>query len=95
MKKEKFYACVIPATREINDYKLRRTTKSVDINLASSEEVKKITGADIGFVGPCDLNIPIIVDKEVVLMEDFLVGANKTDYHYENFNVGIFGLVIK
>ena len=87
-EREEFYACVIPATREINDYKLRRTTNSLDINLASPEEVKEITGADIGFVGPYNLNIPIIVDKEVVLMKDFLVGANKNDYHYENFNVG-------
>ena len=61
-EREEFYACVIPATREINDYKLRRTTNSLDINLASPEEVKEITGADIGFVGPYNLNIPIIVD---------------------------------
>lgn len=86
-EKNEFYACVIPANREINEYKLKRTTQSNQIELATSEEVKEITGADIGYVGPYKSNIPVLLDKEVILMEDFLVGANKTGYHFINFNV--------
>ena len=30
----------------------------------------------------------VIVDKEIIGMSNFLVGANETDYHYKNVNFG-------
>ena len=35
-------------------------------------------------------NIPIIMDNEVELMVNFVVGANKKDYHYKNVNISDF-----
>ena len=49
-----------------------------------------ITGASVGFAGPINLSIPVIIDIEVLGMKNFLIGANKTDYHYINVNIKDF-----
>ena len=84
---DKFYAVVVPGDREVNELKIRKVTKSKNIELATREEVEKITGAKLGFAGPIGLDIPIIIDSDVAFMKNFLVGANKTDYHYINVNL--------
>lgn len=84
---DKFYAVVVPGDREVNELKIRKVTESKNVELATREEVEKITGAKLGFAGPIGLDIPIIIDSDVALMKNFLVGANKTDYHYINVNL--------
>lgn len=84
---DKFYALVVPGDREVNELKIRKVTESKNVELATREEVEKITGAKLGFAGPIGLDIPIIIDSDVALMKNFLVGANKTDYHYINVNL--------
>lgn len=84
---DKFYALVVPGDREVNELKIRKVTESKNVELATREEVEKITGAKLGFAGPIELDIPIIIDSDVALMKNFLVGANKTDYHYINVNL--------
>lgn len=83
----KFYACVIPADHEVSELKLLKAVNGKTIELAIPEEVKKITNAEVGFAGPIDLDIDIILDEDVLLMKNFLVGANKTGYHYINVNL--------
>lgn len=87
--KEKFYACLIKGNRELNELKLSKLLKST-VELASPTEVKEITNAEVGFAGPINLNIPIIIDEEVLNMKNFLVGANITDKHYINVNIKDF-----
>ena len=84
---DKFYAVVVPGDREVNELKIRKVTESKNVELATREEVEKITGAKLGFAGPIGLDIPIIIDSDVAFMKNFLVGANKTDYHYINVNL--------
>ncbi|MDD3241599.1 MAG: proline--tRNA ligase [Bacilli bacterium] len=83
----KLYACLVKGDREVNEWKVSKITESKKSVLASFENVEEITKAKVGFAGPVDLNIPIIVDEEVMLMKNFLVGANKSDYHYINTNI--------
>lgn len=84
---DKFCALVIPGDREVNELKVRKFFDGKNIELATSEEVEKITGAKIGFAGPLGLDVPVIIDSDVTLMKNFLVGANKADYHYINVNL--------
>ena len=83
-------ACLIKGNRELNEVKLSKLLDVPEVILASEEEVKNATGAEIGFAGPIDLKIKIIIDREVQYMKNFLVGANKTDYHYINVNLSDF-----
>ena len=87
---DKFYACVFPADRNANEINIRKTVNGSSIELASEEDVKRITNAKVGFAGPVKIGIPVIVDEDVLKMKNFLVGANKSDYHYINVNVKDF-----
>ena len=76
---DKFYACLIPGDRDLNEDKLRQLLNGKEAVLADIEEVERITKAKVGFAGPIDLSIPIIMDHHVQMMKNFIVGANKTD----------------
>jgi prolyl-tRNA synthetase len=83
-------ACLIRGDRELNEQKLAKILKAKEVELLDLENVEKITNAKVGFAGPVNLNIPIIMDTEVQYMNNFIVGANKTDYHYDNANIKDF-----
>lgn len=86
----KFYAFCIRGDRELNDYKVSRLLGAISVEMATPEEDEKITGAKVGFAGPIGLDVPVIIDYEVAHMKNFLVGANKDDYHYINTNLKDF-----
>ena len=81
-----FYACLLPGNRELCENKVKKLLRAKEIKLAEFDDVKRITNAEVGFAGPIDLSIPIVVDRDVLKMKNFIVGANKTDYHYQNVN---------
>ena len=87
---DKFVACLVRGNREVNEYKVSKMLQAKELTLAIAEEVFSLTGATIGYVGPIGLDIPILVDEEVLDMKNFLVGANQTDYHYIQVNLKDF-----
>jgi len=87
---DKFYACMVKSNREVNEYKLQKLLNAKEVTLAEASDVEKITNAKVGFAGPINLSIPVIIDNEVSLMKNFLVGANQSDYHYINVNLKDF-----
>ena len=83
---DQFYACLVGGDRDINESKLANLLQVSEVHLAETEEVERITHAKVGFAGPIDLNIPIIMDQDIQVLHNYIVGANKTDYHYVNVN---------
>ena len=86
----KIVAVMVRGDREINETKLGNLFDATEMNLASFEEVERVTGAAVGFAGPVGLKekIEVIADYEVAAMTNFIVGANETDYHFKNVNFG-------
>ena len=84
------HACLVRGDDEVNETKLRKLLNANEVTLASNEVVESVTNAKVGFAGPIELNIPVIVDKRITTMTNFVVGANKTDYHYKNVNLKDF-----
>ena len=89
----KLYLILLKGDSELNGTKLSKIMHTENINLATEEEIKKVN-TTIGFVGPININIPIIMDNEVATMVNFVVGANKKDYHYKNVNIDDFEAAI-
>jgi len=87
---DKFYACMVKGDRDVNETKLRVLLDATEVTLAEAEDVERITNAVVGFAGPVDLPIPVIADTDIKGMKNFLVGANKSDYHYVNVNLKDF-----
>ena len=90
----KFYGTLVKGSHEVNESKLKKLLNASDVSLASIEEVEDITNAHIGFAGPIGLDIPIIMDNEIMNMKNFVVGANRTDYHYKNVNLEDFNYIL-
>lgn len=86
----KFVALMIRGDHEVNEEKVQKLLGAKEFEMASIEEDEEITGAKVGFAGPIGLDVKIIVDNVVSKMRNFLVGANKTDYHYINVNLKDF-----
>lgn len=86
----KLYAILVKGDDEVNELKLTKLLDAKSIELADFDTVEKITNAKVGFAGPIDIEVPVIIDNEILLMKNFVVGANKTDYHYVNVNLSDF-----
>ena len=84
------YLCMVKSDREVNLVKTAKILGVPELEFAEVSDIEKVTNAKVGFAGPIGINIPIIVDEEILLMKNFLVGANKTDYHYKNVNIRDF-----
>lgn len=85
-----FYAFLVRGDRVLNEEKIANLLGAKEVIMATLEEDELITKAKVGFAGPIGLNIPVIIDSEVFSMKNFLVGANKSDYHYKNVNLRDF-----
>lgn len=85
---DKFIAAMVPGNKEINEIKLRRHLGVKELRMAEPDEIREITGAEVGFSGPVGLKIRKIADYEVKEMQNLVTGANKTDYHLMHVNIG-------
>ena len=82
----KAVAVMVRGDRDVNETKLRKMLNATNVELADAEMVVEATGAQIGFAGPVGIKCPVYADEEVLYMQNFIVGANKTGYHYANVN---------
>ncbi len=83
-----FGAFLIRGDCDINEIKVASLLDSSEIfiRMATDEEIEKI-GSKVGFIGPIGLNIKVFIDKEVEDLTNFVVGANKENYHLINVNL--------
>ncbi|MGH8801376.1 MAG: proline--tRNA ligase [Casimicrobiaceae bacterium] len=57
---------------------------------ANETEIVAATGCAPGYLGPVGIaaDMPLIVDRQVAVMSDFVCGANEADYHLRGVNFG-------
>lgn len=84
---DKFYLIMVRSDDEINEVKLQKLFNAQSVSLAENDDVVRLTNARVGFAGPIGISIPVIADHRIKSMSNFLVGANKSDYHIKNVNV--------
>ena len=56
------------------------------LQLADEEQVRAISGAGFGSLGPVGLDLPIVVDRSAAQLADFICGANRDDLHLSGVN---------
>ncbi|EPY2274855.1 YbaK/EbsC family protein [Clostridium sporogenes] len=83
-------AVMVRGDRDIDELKVIKNLGNIgNLELAGEDIVKQATNAEVGFAGPINLKVDnILVDEEITKMNNFMVGANETGYHYENVNYG-------
>ena len=86
---------LVKGDRDLNETKLRKLFKAESVEMATEEELKKVTNATFGSLGPIGVNVKIVIDNEVATMSNFVCGANKTGYHYINVNLSDFDVYMQ
>ena len=82
-------ALLVRGDHELNPIKAEKhALVATPFTMISVEAVQALTHCGPGFVGPKDLNIPLIADPAVLTMANLICGANKDDTHYAGFNWG-------
>ena len=85
---DRVVAVMVRGDREVNEVKLANYLGANEIEMADMATVNEVTGAEVGFAGPIGIKCELLMDNEVAEMKNFIVGANKTDYHYLNVQIG-------
>lgn len=85
-------AIMVRGDRDVNETKVRKMLNATEVNLADEEMVFEATNARVGFAGPINIKCPVYADEEVMYMQNFIVGANQTGYHYTGVNLDDFTL---
>ncbi|MDX1353587.1 MAG: proline--tRNA ligase, partial [Thiomicrorhabdus sp.] len=80
-------ALVLRGDHELNEIKAEKLELVAEpLEMASDEEIQTAAGCNAGSIGPCGLNIPVIVDRTASHMSDFVCGANKNGFHLTGAN---------
>ena len=84
-------AALVGGDDDIEEMKLVNHLGTKKAEMVSSQaEIKDITGANFGSIGPVGLDddIPVYADLDVKSLTNFTVGANRNGYHLTNVNWG-------
>src|SRR5690625_1926338 len=80
-------ALLLRGDHELNEIKAEKLPQVASpLVFASDEEIIDAIGAAPGSLGPVGLSIPMIADRTVAEMFDFVAGANKDGYHLTGIN---------
>ncbi|MCX7554270.1 proline--tRNA ligase [Marinicella sp. S1101] len=80
-------ALVVRGDHNLNEVKANNLAcVASPLRMLNDDEIKQVAGCDAGSIGVKDLNCHIVVDRTVANMNDFVCGANETDYHLTGMN---------
>ena len=81
-------AVLVSGDEEVNEIKVKNYLNCDVLEMATDEVIHKVTGAPRGFAGAIGIKVKIIADYSLTNMTNFVMGANKEDYHVKNVNIG-------
>jgi prolyl-tRNA synthetase len=81
---------LIRGDHSLNEIKVGKLPGLAGFRWASEAEIVAATGCAPGYLGPVGIpdDMPLVADRTVALMSDFVCGANETDYHLRGVNFG-------
>jgi len=80
-------ALLLRGDHELNSIKAEKLAGVFSpLTFASEAEIIAACGCKPGSIGPIGLTMPIIADRSVPLMADFVCGANQDGKHYQGVN---------
>ena len=74
----------------LNEVKVGKLSGMADWRWASDEEIVLAAGCRPGYLGPVGIpdSMPLVADRSVAIMADFICGANEPDFHLRGVNFG-------
>ncbi|MCX5852681.1 MAG: proline--tRNA ligase [Deltaproteobacteria bacterium] len=80
-------AALVRGDEDINEVKLKNYLNCDVLELAGDDVIQSVTGSPRGFAGPVNIRCDIIADYSLMGMKNFVVGANRKDYHSIHCNM--------
>ncbi|MEO8738395.1 MAG: proline--tRNA ligase [Casimicrobiaceae bacterium] len=86
----KAHMLLIRGDHTLNEIKTGKVVGLAGFRWANDAEIESATGCKPGYLGPVGIPaaMPLIVDREVAAMGDFVCGANVADCHLRGVNFG-------
>ena len=78
-------ALLLRGDHQLNEVKAAKLIGQ-DIRFTSEAQLRAVAGCSAGSIGPVGLNIPVIADRAVAAMADFVCGANEDGFHLTGVN---------
>ena len=86
-KKAPLVALVVRGDHQLNDLKAEKLAGIASpLAFAKEEDIIAQLGCKPGSIGPCNLNIDVIVDRSAAVLSDFVCGANQDGKHLSGVN---------
>ena len=84
-KNDTLVACILRGDHTLSATKLEKHPQvSAPLTLASKDEIIEKLGIPMGYCGPINLEITMIIDNFAAALDTFTCGGNKDGYHYKN-----------
>jgi prolyl-tRNA synthetase len=86
----KVHMLLIRGDHSLNEIKTSKVRGLAGFRWARDDEIAAALGCTPGYLGPVGMpaSMPLIVDREVNAMADFVCGANEVDFHLRGVNFG-------
>ena len=87
--KTNYFMALIRGDLDVNEVKIKNAVNAtIELEMIDDEDCKKL-GIVKGYVGSLEKNenITVVIDESIKVMRNFVVGANKENYHYKNTNI--------
>jgi len=81
-------AVLVRGDHEVQEVKLKNLLGAVEVVLADDKQIFDATGVPSGYLGPVGLAIPVVADREIEMMRNFVIGGGEKNYHFKNANLG-------
>jgi prolyl-tRNA synthetase len=83
---EKLVAVSVCGHREVSSVKLQKYFNASSVELATPAQLVE-ANIQMGYIGPVDCPIPLLVDEEVLSLTSMMTGANEVDMHFVNVSL--------
>jgi len=81
-------AVLVRGDHEVQEVKLKNMLGALEVELADDKQIFDATGVPSGYLGPVGIKIPVVADREIEVMRNFVVGGGEKNYHLLNANLG-------
>jgi len=87
---DKVHMLLIRGDHMLNEVKVGKVPGLTGWRWATDAEIRAATGCAPGYLGPVGIpaGMPLIVDRSVAVMADFVCGANEAGFHLRGVNFG-------
>jgi prolyl-tRNA synthetase len=83
------YLLLLRGDHMLNEVKAsKKLARNGGFRFASEAEIRQRVNAGAGSIGPIGVDLPVLADRALMAMSDFVCGANADGYHYTGANFG-------